>query len=117
MLGSGHLAISIGPCASAVVVSVDSSQRVSRLLDAVRLLTETMLADTHPWVATTEQSRFLLEVSARTGQLLPEESVRTASVTLGFLLMAQFSLGAKLRGEFPARTIKLGRWESSSRFS
>jgi hypothetical protein len=85
-----------------VVVSVDSQQSARRLLAAVRLLTEKLLEERHSWLATREQAHFLSEVSNRTGQLLPAETVRTGSVTLGFLMHAQFSLGAKLRGDFLA---------------
>jgi hypothetical protein len=71
-------------------------QNLTRTLGAVLLLTEKVLADESRWHSTSEEASFLAEVSALSGQPLPGYALRSASVDLGFLVMAKFALEAAL---------------------
>lgn len=79
----------------ATVVDEDL-QRLTEMLAEVLSLTEKVISDETRWHSTSEETSFLVRVSARSGQPLPLTAARSASVDLGFLAMAKFALEAAL---------------------
>ena len=78
--------------------SADALQRVEALLRDVLRLTRDVIDMKRLWSATDDDVRLMLEVASLTGQALPVEAFKSASVALGFLLMAKLSLEARARG-------------------
>jgi len=80
-----------------MAVAIDQDlQHLKRTLGAVLVLAEKAFADESNWHASAEEAAFLAEVSALSGQPLPREAIRSASVDLGFLLMAGYAIEATL---------------------
>jgi hypothetical protein len=72
-------------------------ERVSRMLAEVRALTDKVLARKGTWTASAPEWDFLCELSAVTGQTLPDEARDSGAVVLGFLGLARFGLEATVR--------------------
>jgi hypothetical protein len=68
------------------------------MLASVLMLTDKVLRQRATWQASAPEWDFLCDLSAATGQTLPDEARNSGAVTLGFLGLVRFGL---------ERTIKL----------
>jgi hypothetical protein len=75
-----------------------SLERASRMLASVLMLMDKVLKQKATWKASATEWDFLCDLSAATGQTLPDEARDSGAVTLSFLGLVRFGL---------ERTIKL----------
>jgi hypothetical protein len=90
----GAIPVQRNPCLAGAepLSTAEHLRRVQATLADVLRLTGRVIANKHTWLASADDTRIITETALLTGQALPAETFKSASVALGFLLMAKFSL-------------------------
>ena len=74
-----------------------SLESASRMLGGVLKLADKVLKQKATWQASALEWDFLCDLSAATGQTLPDEARNSGAVTLGFLGLVRFGLEGTIR--------------------